>query len=268
MRKLLSAAALSAAVVLSTFVFPGEARVVGHSGEDGELPERDEINQSFELSPGARVEVADISGWVRIETSDTNKAEVNVVRSARTREDLRHRVITVEHTPSSLVVRTQGNNWNLGREAEVRQHVTLRLPRNIELTATDISGSVRSTEIDGPVRLTDISGKVEIASAAGRATIADISGRVALNLSGLVEPGLQVSDISGAVDIGLSPGIGAELTVTDVSGNVSLDVPNATMQGKMDSSDFRARIGAGGPPITVSDVSGRIRFFSAGGSPE
>lgn len=57
-----------------------------HSRDDSDYSERDEINQTYQLSAGARVEVRGINGTVDIETSSGNTAEVHIVRSARSRE--------------------------------------------------------------------------------------------------------------------------------------------------------------------------------------
>ena len=43
---------------------------------------REEIRQTYELAPGARVEVGGINGSVTIETSDTKTAEVYIERTA------------------------------------------------------------------------------------------------------------------------------------------------------------------------------------------
>src|SRR5262245_3828806 len=76
----------------------------GH-GADDDFPERDEIRQSYELTPGARVEVSVIYGPVDIETTDGNTAEVHIVRSARNRADLASRPIGIERTAAGLAVR-------------------------------------------------------------------------------------------------------------------------------------------------------------------
>src|SRR5260370_37571173 len=78
-----------------------------HFGDD--LRERDEINQTYELSPGASVEVSGINGPVEIDTANSTTAQVHIIRSANTQEDLAHHRITVDHSTSSLVVRA-GNH--------------------------------------------------------------------------------------------------------------------------------------------------------------
>ena len=86
-------------MVLLAGMAPASAAPLGARGADeGDYGERDEINQTYTLSPGANVKVNDISGPVTIETAAGDTAEVHVVRSARSREELAKKKIVVEHT--------------------------------------------------------------------------------------------------------------------------------------------------------------------------
>ena len=66
------------------------------NNSDSDLPEKDEFHQSYQLAAGAKVEVQGINGSVEIETAPGSTAQVNVYRSARTREDLEFRKVLVE----------------------------------------------------------------------------------------------------------------------------------------------------------------------------
>src|SRR5262245_354593 len=128
---------LVALVWLTTALASASAQKRDHirDRDDSDLPERDEINQSIQLSAGARVEVKGINGTVDIETGESSTAEVHIIRSARTREELNFRKVFVEHTGSSLVVRgdNEKQNWRDHERAEVRQRVMLTLPRRVDL---------------------------------------------------------------------------------------------------------------------------------------
>src|ERR1041384_142900 len=63
---------------------------------------RQEIRRSFELAPGARVDLSGLNGAVNIETSDTNKAEVFIERTAASQEALDRRKVIVEADANSL----------------------------------------------------------------------------------------------------------------------------------------------------------------------
>jgi hypothetical protein len=231
-----------------------------------DLVERDEIRKTFELSRGARVEVSGINGSVEIETADVSSAEVHIVRSANDRADLEYHKIIIEHTPDSLVVRGEKDRErnSAGRNREVRQRVMMKVPRQVDLTSSGINGKVNVGAIDGPVRLSGINGKVEVAQARGYSHISGINGRVSITITELGERGIHVSGINGGVELQFAEELNADLDVSGVNGSVSPEVANVTVQGKLEKGNFRARIGTGGSPISVSGVNGRVRLSRVG----
>jgi hypothetical protein len=230
--------------------------------EDRDFSERDEIKQTYELSPGARVEVRGINGLVDIETTGGSTADVHIVRSARTREELNYRRIIVEHTGNSLVIRAEKENERGDRN--VRQRVMLRLPRQVDLNVSGVNGRTNVGEIDGPVRLSGINGAVEVAQAAGYSDISGINGRVRINIARLSDRGIQVSGINGGVELRFTEDLNADLDVSGINGSVNADVPNVSVIGKFSRQNFRAKIGSGGTPITVKGVNGSVRLARVG----
>ncbi len=102
---------LFALLVIATVIFAVAAPSLGssqqrerarerdRSSEDSDFTEKDEFHQTYQLSAGARVEVKGINGAVDIETAPGGVAEVNIVRSARTREDLEfHKILAREES--------------------------------------------------------------------------------------------------------------------------------------------------------------------------
>ncbi|HLG13836.1 MAG TPA: hypothetical protein VJH03_04815 [Blastocatellia bacterium] len=251
------------AVVVQAFSGPPQRKV----SDDWDLPERDEIHQTYELSLGGRVEVRGINGPVEIETGSGTRAEVNIVRSARNREDLNYRKIIVEQSSSSLVVRGENQregDW--GRHRRIRERVSLKLPRQIELTMSGINASAHVGEIDGPVHLSGINGRVDVAQALGYTNLSGINGVVTLKMAGLSERGVRVSGVNGRVELRFAGSLDADVEVTGINGSVDADIPEMTIVGKQSRQSFRARIGAGGTPISVSGVNGSVRLTRGGSS--
>lgn len=243
----------------------GHAQSRGRDWDDRDLPERDEFQQTYQLAPGARVELSSLNCGVKIETVNGNTAEVHIVRSARTREDLEHQKIIVEHTANSLIVRGENEDrWRKGRNIEVRQRVTLRIPRSIEFEARGINGSVSGGEIDGPVRLSGINGMVKLDQAIGYVDISGINGRVVMTIAKVNDRGIRVDGVNGGVELRFSDDLNADLEVSGCNGSVHADMPNVTILGKISRDNFRARIGEGGVRISVTGVNGRVRLTRNG----
>jgi len=231
---------------------------------DQEFNERDEFRQSYTLAPGAPVRVSGINGRVEIETTAAGgAAEVHVVRSARRRADLEHRKVFVEQAAGGLVVRGENsdNDSRRGEQRQVRHLVTLRIPRNVELTASGINGRTTVGEVDGPVKLSGINGRVEVGQARGYTDISGINGSVSMLITQLGERGIRVSGVNGRVELKFSEVLNADLAVNGINGAVHTDgLPNVTLQGRISRTNFNARIGAGGPPIKVSGVNGSVHL--------
>jgi hypothetical protein len=267
------------------------------TAQRSDFRERDEINQTFELSPGARVEISSIRGSVKIVNADSATAQVRIIRTARTRADLEYHKIEVAHTANSLVIRgIQEPEERREGNVQVDHEVILTLPRRIDLSVKSISGSLRATDIDGPVRVNSISGSVKISSITGKLQVNSVSGSVEVGNAGadvrvnsvsgnvdvgqvdgslevssvsggvkatllsLSSQGIHIRSVSGSIEIGFKSDVNADFNAEGISGQVYLDVPNVVRDSDEKSSNVRARIGAGGTSITISSVSGNIRL--------
>ena len=229
---------------------------------DDDFTERDTFDQNYQLAPGALVKVSGINGAVDVQTSGGTTAEVHVVRSARTRADLERNRILVEQTASGLYIHGENDKdkWGERRGGDVRHRIMLRLPRQIEFQASGINGRATVGEVDGPVRLSGINGRVEVAQARGFSDISGINGAVAITITQLGERGIRVSGINGGVELRFAEALNADLHVNGINGAVYADVPNVTVQGRVNRSNFDAQIGGGGSPINVSGVNGHVRL--------
>jgi hypothetical protein len=234
-----------------------------HRGDDdSEFTERDEFRQSYTLASGAPVRVSGINGSVDVETSAGGAAEVYVLRTARNRSDLDYHKVIVEQTASGLVVRGENNRdegWR-GDNHQVRQRVTMKIPRNVDFTASGINGRATVGELDGPVKLSGINGRVDVAQARGYVDISGINGAVTMLITQVTERGIRVSGINGRVELKFDGALNADLAVSGVNGAVNADMPNVQVQGRVSRTSFNAKIGAGGAPINVSGVNGSVNL--------
>ena len=287
-------ALLTSVMMLATC---GAPRALTTETQNRDFKERDEFNQTYQLAAGTRVEVSSIRGSVKIVNADSATAEVQIIRTARTRADLEYHKIEVKQTGNSLVVRgVQEPEERRGQNIQVDHQVILKLPRRIDLSVNSVSGSLQAGDVDGQVHVTSISGsvntgnvgeKLQVTSVSGsvevgnvdaEARVTSVSGNVglgqvngALNVSSvsggvkatlvsLSPQGIRINSVSGSIEIGFKSDVNADFSAQNVSGQVYFDVPNVTRDSEEKSSSVRARIGAGGTPITISSVSGNIRL--------
>ncbi len=225
-----------------------------------------EIHESFELAPGATVEVRGINGPVQIETSDTNTAEVHVTRTARNNEDLARNRVIIERTPTSLSVRAENSRdsfwqslWGGGDNS--KQEVRLRLPRRIELKMHGVNGKISIGAMEGSLRLNGINGRIEAgAISTNDAEVSGINGSLNLGITRLGGRGARINGVNGAVNLNVADNVNADLSVRGVNGRVTSEMPNVTLEGGDDRSNRTARIGTGGTPLSISGINGRVQL--------
>lgn len=236
-------------------------QVFNHQNPSG-AEVREEIRKSYELAPGARVEVSGINGSVKIETSNSKTAEVYIERTGASQEVLNRRKMTIDNTPSGLTIR--GEKADTGLLSRIfgsspSERVTLRLPRQVSLVAKGVNGSVVVGEIAGPVEIQGINGKVQIDQASGSAELTGINGNISVGLVQLDKEGIDISGINGNIELRLGEGVNADLETHGMNGNVTSDMSNVVVE-KSKRGNFSAQIGRGGNSISASGINGNIRL--------
>ncbi|HEX7331332.1 MAG TPA: DUF4097 family beta strand repeat-containing protein [Pyrinomonadaceae bacterium] len=267
------------------------------SNKDKNYREKDEFRKTFELKPGARVEVSSIRGAVEIETADVSTAEVYIVRSAENRADLESYRIDVEGEPGSLIIRgeTRERRSGSGMNPDVQHWVKLKLPRQVNVSVQSVSGAVKTGDVTGKVAMSSVSGAVTVGAASqvdissvsgsvtlgsvnqgvniknvsgnvkleqssGSVTVSSVSGGVSAAISKLGERGMDIKTVSGRVDLRFKGQVNARLSTNSITGQLLLEIPNVTVQSRSNNSTVRALIGSGGPQISISSVSNDVRL--------
>jgi hypothetical protein len=246
--------------------------VVRSSGGTAELRElvshnsasdvREEIRQTYELAPGARVELMGLNGPVTLETSDTKTAEVHIERTAPSQEALNRRKVIVEADANSLRIRSEKVDSGFFSRffgSSGSERVTLKLPRQISLTAKGVNGTFVTGDIDGPVELSGINGKVHIANSVGRAMFKGINGNIVVGLKKIEQDGVTLNGINGNIELQFGSDVNADLDARGMNGRVVSDLPNVQVD-KSKRGSYWARIGTGGIGITAKGINGNIRL--------
>ena len=229
---------------------------------------RDEIRQTYELAPGARVDVGGINGPLRIETTDTKTAEVYIERTASSQEALDRRKINIEADGNRLSIRGETTQHNFFAKlfgSRASEKVTLKLPRQISLVAKGVNGAVVVGEIAGAIELSGINGKVQVVNAAGSATLKGINGSVTVGLKSVATNGIELSGINGNIELQLPADLNADFEAHGMNGRVIADFPNVVID-KSRHGNYSARIGSGGSEISAKGINGNIRLTPIGGA--
>jgi hypothetical protein len=281
--------------------------------DDGfDLPEREEIRQKRKLTPGEEVFVVGtddervdtsntyafvigINGKVKVETTDSDIAEVLVVRSARKREDLQRQKVEISNdeclfirigsaealTPVPKVRNRLKRLAKVGARLpeassspesapEIRLRVVLRLPRKANLEISGIGGDVTVGETGGHLKIAEVTGNVRVARVAGEAEIGDIdgaghiTGAVDITFAPLNVGAIRIAGVNGDIDLHFDGAVNADLSTWDVVGAIKPDFPNVEMRESEPTwGGLKARVGNGGSLIEVHDVNGNVTLSKA-----
>jgi hypothetical protein len=245
---------------------------VGLSSDDSHTEAREEFRKSFELQPGARLEVQGINGKVEIITSDTRTAEVYVLRTGQSSNSLARREVIIEQTATGLLVKGKEARhigiWEHLFGRNPNEQITIKAPRQIALALKGINGRVTTGDIDGAIEAGGINGRVELGQASDSVEIGGVNGSIVVGLKNLGERGASIKDVNGGIELRLANGLNADLTAREMNGNVRSDIPNVTVDKEEPGSRYSAHIGNGGTPITLSGINGNVRLTRSANSTE
>jgi hypothetical protein len=225
------------------------------SGQDDP---RDESHQTFELAGGARVEVLNVSGQLDVETTAGGPAEVHVIRTARQAGDLKYHQVTVEQTPTGLLIRGLEDREAYRRGRQVQQLVKLKLPRDVSLSIRGVGGGVTVGEVDGEIKAERVGGSLEVGAVGGGLEVIKLGGHLRAGVVGLGQRGIRISGVGGHVELHFRQELNADLEATSISGRLDAGVPNVVMLEPESSVRTRARVGAGGAPLSINKVNGHV----------
>src|SRR5205807_9860096 len=81
----------------------GLNRIVNGAGDNSQGVTGDETRKTFDLKPGARIDIQGINGRVDIQTSDTKTAYVFVARTVDSPTSLHRLEIIIEHISDGII---------------------------------------------------------------------------------------------------------------------------------------------------------------------
>lgn len=222
------------------------------------MPAREQIDRSFTIGHGASVSITSIAGPVTVETGGSSRAEIHILREARSKAELdcTHTEILTGNNRLSLR-QFRPSETGACRQIEMRQTVRLVLPRNVDLSLKSIAGRVAAGTIEGALRLENIAGRTDLAGARS-ADISSVAGKLTLGLGPIDRRGVRVASVAGSVDLIFRRGTGANVEASSVIGRVTGATP--AIQVRQEGRVYRARIGAGGPLVSLSSIVGQVRL--------
>ena len=228
------------------------------------------------LGAGQVVHARNINGDISVTTSSSGRVEIVGVRRGSSRSATRLNAAVTETSDGIIVciVRVDAddecdgngyhhrsnddddNDW--GRAS---MNLEIRLPSNVEIDASSVSGNVDVVGAQGDVRAGSVSGDIRLDGL--RATSVEartVSGEITAGVESLTGNGpLSFKSVSGDVKLDLPRNLDADLSMSSVSGQLDSEF-QMTLGGRTSRRRIQARIGRGGRELSLTTVSGDVRL--------
>lgn len=234
------------------------ALTISIAQDPGDMPLKEDINKTYQLARGARVEVTGIAGPVEVTVSDSDTATVHVVRSAQTREDLDCYRTVVEGNADRIEIRHEQFKRDRCASIRARQRVKLAVPRYVDLHLSTIAGDVSAGAIEGMVKLEKIAGHVAL-NGAQSVEISSLASGLTMHIDRVSARGMQIEAVAGAVELKVGEKLDADVVVNDTLGQVVAETSRAKIS-KVSDSKYRVKLGAGGAEISFTGITGNVRL--------
>lgn len=226
------------------------------------------------LSSGQRVHARNINGDITVTRSSSGRVEIIGIRQGSSRS-ARQLSAQVNETPDGIMVcvvradsddECDGNGYRRHNDDDEdwgrgSLNLEIRIPSNIEIDASSVSGNVNVDGAQGDVRVGSVSGDVKVELERVRSVEArTVSGQIIASIESFSDNGqLSFRSVSGDVKLGLPRSLDADLSMSSVSGQLDSDF-QMTLGGRNSRRRIEARIGRGGRELDVTTVSGDVRL--------
>jgi DUF4097 and DUF4098 domain-containing protein YvlB len=229
----------------------------------------EEFHQTYTLSPGGRIDLANINGAVHITGWDSNQVKVDAVKYAGTKERLDEAKIRVSAGSDYISIhteypdRTQTFSDDDDSDNPASVEYTLTVPRTARLDEIKlINGSLDISGVNAEVRAASINGHVRAKGLSGRVKLSTINGRLEAEFASLGNS-VELSSVNGGVELTLPSDAKAEIEASTVHGGIENDFGLTKNDHRYVGRDLHGELGGGGNRIELRNVNGHIEIRHA-----
>jgi DUF4097 and DUF4098 domain-containing protein YvlB len=248
--------------VLSLLVLLAGCSADVHAGQSTE-----EFHQSWPLSAGGRVELANINGNVTIVAADTNQVKVDAIKRGSDPERLKYCRIEVSASPDVISIKTEydRDGWFFAHNNHnASVDYTITVPRNAQLDKLSlVNGGLKVTGVTGGLHASLVNGGARANDVAGAVDVSSVNGGVDITLASPVKSA-RLHSVNGGVTLTAPSDLQAEVKAGTVNGGIRNDFGLTVNKGQHHTgSSMRGRLGSGATTVDLSTVNGGITLLRA-----
>jgi DUF4097 and DUF4098 domain-containing protein YvlB len=139
---------------------------------------------------------------------------------------------------------------------------TVRVPRNLRFSASNVNGRVRAEDLGRPVKVNTVNGGIEVSSSSW-VSATSVNGAVRVSMGSADWDGkLKINTVNGSIVLDMPVDLSAEVSFSSVNGSLTSDFPLNVQGGAFNHGPKRLRgtIGNGGRELDVSTVNGSLQI--------
>jgi bifunctional DNA-binding transcriptional regulator/antitoxin component of YhaV-PrlF toxin-antitoxin module len=227
-----------------------------------------EWRKTYDLQPGGRLEISNISGKIDVEPATGNTIEIVAEKSARAasseaaKEALGRIEIQETASPTSVRIETkvQRNAGGLFSRAEQRVHYVVKVPALLEVRFSTVNGGIELRGLKGRVTAEATNGGIKAHDVSGPVDASTTNGGVEVELAQVAESGVKLGCTNGGIELRLPADARATISARVTNGGISTDGVKIETVGESTRRRLDGRMNGGGPSINLEGTNGGIRI--------
>jgi hypothetical protein len=237
---------------------------------DYKQKETAEWRKTYDVQPGARIEISNVNGKIDVEPSTGSTVQVVAQKSARAasveaaKEALGRIDIVENASPDHVRIETriQGQSGGLFNRASQEVHYVVKVPAALEVRFTTVNGGIELTGLKGRINAETTNGGIKARDVAGAIDASTTNGGIEVELSQVAESGVKLGCTNGGIELTLPADARATISARITNGGINTEGLKIETIGESTRRRLDGRINGGGPKIDLEGTNGGIRIAS------
>jgi DUF4097 and DUF4098 domain-containing protein YvlB len=234
----------------------------------------EKIDKTFDVKPGATVELSNVNGSIKITSWDQPRVRVIAEKEIEgDRDDVKAAMkelrVDIQPKNGGLVITTHYPkeehgassifSWLMGDDIDAQVTYELMVPRSMSVDVTNTNGSIRLAEITGKLALDTTNGKIEVSRCAGTIDASTTNGSINAELVKIAKgQPLRFETTNGRISVAVPTDFAGDIDAGTTNGSIDSDFPVTTT--KAGGNSLRGAVNGGGTPLRLRTTNGSINI--------
>lgn len=227
---------------------------------------------SGRIPAGRWIKVRNMNGAITVDRAAGDRVEVVATRSWRRSDPQSVRFEVKKFGPGGenvLVCAVWGERSTCEpddyesrgvRNNDVSVSFTVRVPQGVNVAVNTVNGGLTIMGATGEVEAATVNGSIEATTSGGPVNATTVNGTIRARMGRFANTkDMTFTTVNGSIIAEFSGDLDADVDLTTVNGRFQTDYP-VTVNGRIDPRRLRARVGRGGPRITMNTVNGSVEL--------